>query len=161
MNRKFKLISINREIYCSSSHHYHVTAVVEEKGKRWQCTSALYEHSFPRYLRDEISYQLRSLFVTRNLVVYEYNRNGVKRYEDYRYHTPWLLAREIGLADKDLPAWQCAVCQEMKMPPDYEARLECELCNRKVCSDCIMETPDRGYPPYRLLLCLDCYGSHE
>lgn len=106
---KYEDIHASNEINCSSSGHYTVKVwyTDTEDGKRWMRHFSLEDYMFcsvkqyldywraPFYLTLEVMRQLQNWLKDGTLKVYEYNRDGVKRYEDLRYHEPahlkWLI----------------------------------------------------------------------
>jgi hypothetical protein len=93
---KFKLRGTHSQINCSSSGHHFVDVFFTVSGdptmRTWcfEMDTLLYADGFgsyriPQYFERELKEALIKLLES-NPKVYEYNRDGIRRYENLRYH---------------------------------------------------------------------------
>lgn len=96
--RKYTAIIVHRDIYCSSSHNYvgRVTIVSSRKRETRYYdvhNGTIEQHSnwsekcYPAYVRNAVKRQYRDMLEQGELSVYECDRDGNRRYHDYRYHS--------------------------------------------------------------------------
>lgn len=104
MKRKYTNVTVLHSIYCSSSFDHFIGVTYHENGM-WRSRDfyiegcALmgkrsYDLEIPQYFEDEI---LRGLLAAlkQGVTVYEYDRDGNKRYENLRYHDDEWVQRRI------------------------------------------------------------------
>lgn len=97
------------QVYCSSSGH-HFAKVTIYDGKRvidreWdfatdcvlQKNSIFPYRGYPQYLLDDIKRKFRESYLKEDLEFYEVNQDGVKRFDNLRYHDDEIFARRVGV----------------------------------------------------------------
>ncbi len=96
--RKFTSIHVSNEVNISSTGHYHFNVSLLENGTGkdycWNpgCSwltprkGEIHEIRVPRYVIKTIEDTVRAAHTAGELRFFEYDRDGVKRYADLRYH---------------------------------------------------------------------------
>lgn len=108
MKRKYTGVTVSREVNCSSSHDYFADVRLHTVDDRsaavhfviaWRDGFAgnSYLH-LPKYAVGMIMGRLVDMYQAGGLRVYEYNQEGVKRYEGLRYHHDEALASCLGIS---------------------------------------------------------------
>lgn len=96
-------------VYCTSQCDYFAKAIIISKDGRetreidlngcrvmWHNKPFTYK-GYPRYVQRSIAGQLKQMLDEGELSVYEYDRDGNRRYHDLRYHEPAHLTYVIDL----------------------------------------------------------------
>jgi len=92
---KYSKIKVSGDVYCSSSGHHFISVYYNVGERRWSrryCIDnddmltlvGMYLKAFPAYFMREIYRQLIDRLPTCR--VYEFDRDGEKRYDELRYH---------------------------------------------------------------------------
>lgn len=114
-NRAYTIIAVEDEIYCSSSADHFVSVHYRHNGKDKQRDyhfeqSVLVndtgdEMTTPRYVISEIQRQLLPILKDGSARVYEYDQDGVKRWQALRYHDPkWVSYTNKGFEKHETAA---------------------------------------------------------
>ena len=106
LKRKYH-VKVFASLYCTSMCDYFATAIIIGGGRRetreidlnglrimWHNKPFTYK-GYPQYVSRSIADQLKQMLDEGELSVYEYDRDGNRRYHDLRYHHPDHLAHVI------------------------------------------------------------------
>lgn len=101
MNRKYIDVAISFDVNCTSSIDYFADAkLIQPDGRyravhfhinSWDGIGKASYLNLPRYAKDMIMRRLQLVHTAGRLRVFEYNKDGVKRYSKLRYHDPEIL----------------------------------------------------------------------
>ena len=108
LKRKY-FVSVYSEIYCTSRTDYFAKVLITGGGKRdkrdvdlmdfrmMHQNSPLTYKGYPAYVLRSIATQLKEMLDEGELSVYEYDRDGIRRYHGLRYHNPQYLEHVINV----------------------------------------------------------------
>jgi len=118
LKRKYN-VKVFSEVYCSSSGYYVASCLITGGGKRdkrdidlagcrimWHSQPFTYQ-GYPAYVTRSIADQLKQMSDEGELSVYEYNRDGDRRYQELRYHVPEHLEYAIDYNFKKYGSGKC------------------------------------------------------
>jgi hypothetical protein len=107
--RRFTDIGVSKQVNVSSSGHYSFDVSFAESGRRksylWfvgdtylirKSVTGVPTRNVPQYVLTALEREARRHFLNGDLKVYEYDRDGIKRYTDLRYHDPERFAAMLG-----------------------------------------------------------------
>lgn len=106
MAKKYS-VSVSNYVNCSSDSRYHGSVSIRSKdgfdGRDidlesmglWVHVGVGYTKKYPKYVKQEIVKQFKEKLDNQELIIYEYNRDSERRYENLRYHDNDLLKSEI------------------------------------------------------------------
>jgi hypothetical protein len=91
--RKYTEILVSSSVYVNSQGDYTFSVRIKGYGHVkydpsvgfWTETA---EPKFPKYVEEAVDEQVVQLLMGNDTVYYEYDRDGNKRYENFRYHDP-------------------------------------------------------------------------
>lgn len=96
--RKYESVTVSNAVYCSSSMYYYVDVVLHTsngKSRKVNYSISVMDGigrngylNLPRYVAEMIDVVVLDLYNNNKLTIYEYTRDGDKRYTELRYHNP-------------------------------------------------------------------------
>lgn len=106
-------IQVSRQIYISSSYDYFVEVSYKHQQRWWTRTyfitagglmhlSGMGWFNVPHYVMREIDSQLLELMRSGRVIYHEYDRDGNKRFTDFRYHSPETVERIMSRLERKL-----------------------------------------------------------
>lgn len=91
--RKYTEILVSSSVYVNSQGDYTFSVRIKGFGHVkydpsvgfWTATA---EPKFPKYVEEAVDEQVVQILLSNDTVYYEYDRDGNKRYDNFRYHDP-------------------------------------------------------------------------
>lgn len=106
LKRKY-MVKVSDEIYCTSTGHYFAKVWISDGATRdkrdidldgcrimWKDKPFTY-NGYPKYITQAIADGLKEKWDNGELSVYEFDRDGNRRYQQLRYHDPHRLQWQI------------------------------------------------------------------